>query len=333
YLECIDDWAGGVTASCCICSVYEDPDAFHKAVKHRWVQRRRELPGKEKRMRSITFENLDELFRTKMPGASSAKRRQLMVTFLKATAMTWYSDMTRTKESEVAAQAIQKELDEQIHAQAKNPFQVTQHTGWSISARDASYLIFVCQNVIVSFICRKCGYYGADWIQSSNSYHFRCVNCGEFYRPWSGRNFNKIIVLQDPTTGQLTKMPAMWPATAEDNWLMAHAEMYARQVHLPGNLAAFLAKQTVDLTVLLRNAGTPDYFEKHAFGAAEWLCAPPKFGPETYRKFKEQGFMGNFFTTTADVKDEDVFRDWDTLIALLGNLLAGGKAMAEKMKA
>ncbi len=255
-----------------------------------------------------------------------------MVTFLKMCAMQWYSDMTRTKESKVAAEAIESELAAEIQAQKENPFHVVEHKGWSISARDASYLIRVCSSVIVSFICRKCGYYGADWIECSISYHFRCVNCGKFYHPWRGRNFNKILVYENPLNGELTRMPAEWPETCADNWLMMQAEAFARGVHLPKNLSSFLAKQTVELTVLIKKAGTPDYFKRYDFGAAEHLCQPPRFGPETYREFKENGFLGNFFETTADVNYEEVFRDWEVLIGLLGNMLAGGKAMTVQLQ-
>ncbi|MCP4240168.1 MAG: hypothetical protein GY772_06365, partial [bacterium] len=217
-------------------------------------------------------------------------------------------------------------------AQALNPFHITDHKGWSISARDAQYLIRITRHVIVSFICHGCGYYGADWIKSCNSYHFRCVNCGDFYKPWSGRNFNKIIVIEDPVTGDLTRIPAAWPATAEDNWLMAQAEQFARKVDLPGNLDMFLAKQTMDISDLLKKAGTPDYFKKYEFGKAEALCSPPKFPAHTYQRFRDDGFKGNYFELTADVAYEDVFRDWDTLIALFGNLLAAGKAVAAELK-
>ncbi|MCP4243718.1 MAG: hypothetical protein GY772_24460, partial [bacterium] len=103
YLEALDDWCGGVTASCYICSVYDDPRAFRKAAKHRWTQRARELCGKEQRLRCVCFESLEELFKLKAPGAKCAERRKLMVTLVKAIAIQWYDDIIETEDSEAAA--------------------------------------------------------------------------------------------------------------------------------------------------------------------------------------------------------------------------------------
>ena len=200
-----------------------------------------------------------------------------------------------------------------------------------MSASDAQYLVRVTEHILCSFICKECGYYGSDWIQSCRSYHFRCPYCGLFYRPWAGaRPFNKLVVIQHPATQSLMYLPMLWPGTVEDNWLMMQSELYARKVDVPANLDSFLAKQTVGLATLMDQAGTPTYFDN--FTMTTWAkdrCQPPEFPPSTYAKH-EVGFRGARFVGHIDPnRPLHVFKDMDKLVALLGNMLAGKKVFEQ----
>ena len=162
-------------------------------------------------------------------------------------------------------------------------------------------------------------------MKSATSYHFRCPLCGKFYRPWSGRTFNKVIVVYDAITNTQVRMAAQWADTKEDNWIHAHAEMYARQVHLPGNLDSFLAKQTMELSTLVRQAGVPSDFVRYSWSQkAEWEMHAPRFIPETYAKHKAEGFSGQQFTDP----NPFVFTNYDALIGILAKMIAGTNALA-----
>ena len=162
-------------------------------------------------------------------------------------------------------------------------------------------------------------------MKSATSYHFRCPLCGKFYKPWSGRSFNKVIVVYDAITRTQVRMAAQWADTKEDNWIHAHAEMYARQVHLPGKLESFLAKQTMELSTLVRQSGVPSDFIRYAWSAkAEWEMHPPRFTPDTFARHKAEGFAGQQFADP----DPFVFTNYDALIGILGKMIAGSNALA-----
>ena len=154
------------------------------------------------------------------------------------------------------------------------------------------------------------------------SYHFRCPYCGLFYKPWKGRSFNKLIVLQHPVSAELLYLPCMWPATAADNWLMSQAEIYARQVHIGDNLNAFMAKKSCELAQPIEQAGTPAYFKEYKMSQkAVWECTLPRFPASTYERHL-QGFRSDLWV--ANPKEPLViFTDFERLIALLGGMLRG----------
>ena len=79
------------------------------------------------------------------------------------------------------------------------------------------------------------------------------------------------------------RIASLWADTKEDNWIHAHAEMYARQVHLPGNLESILAKQTMELSTLIRQSGVPSDFVRYAWTAkAEYEMHPPPASRRTH---------------------------------------------------
>ena len=222
--------------------------------------------------------------------------------------------------------AIDEQHTQQLLWQAANPTGVLPHAGWTLIAAQAQYLIRVTEHILVSFVCRACGYFGSDWIEADGRYHFRCPFCGLWYRPWKGgRQFNKLCVMQHPGTQSLLYLPMQWSPTVDDNWLLCQAEMYARDVHVPANCDAFLAKQTVALATLLDTAGTPCYFQDYKFSAAaKACCVPPQWPPVTYAKHEHFGFRGALYEPPVG-RPLYIFKDMDKLISLLGNMIAGKK--------
>ena len=235
-----------------------------------------------------------------------------------------------TPAMKTGALAVQEEYTRQLLWQAEHPVNVLTHAGWTLSAAEAQYLVRVTEHILCSFICKQCGYYGADWVESCKSYHFRCPFCGLFYKPWSARDFNKLVVIQHPATRSLMHLPTLWPGTAEDNWLMSQCELYARRVDVPSNLDGFLAKQTIGLATLIDQAGSPTYFDDMVMSqSAKDRCQPPEFPPVTYEKHTISFRGARWLAPSDPATPVRVFKDWDKLVALLGNMLAGKKVFEE----
>ena len=289
-----------------------------------WVERAKAAGDKQRRHYNMTWDLAEQLVVAKVDGVKRADMRKIVLGFLKTAAVVLAADITKTAEGKAASIAITAEYEVELRRCAESPLHVTVSSGWTLTSQDASYLIRVTENFVVSFICAGCGYYGMDWVKSATSYHFRCPLCGKFYRPWSGRTFNKVIVIYDAVTHTQVRMAALWADTKEDNWLHAHAEMYARQVHLPGNLESFLAKQTMELSTLIRQSGVPSDFVRYTWKATtEYEMQPPRFPAETFAKQKAEGFAGQQFTDP----DPCIFSNYDALIGILGRMIAGSHAL------
>ena len=238
------------------------------------------------------------MFKNRYPGNGQAVYRSLMKGCLKTFALVMAADLTKTPETKMCAIAVQEEYNLQLRWQAANPTGVLRHEGWTLSAEDAQFLVRITEHILVSFVCRDCGYYGADWTKEAMRYHFRCPFCGLWYRPWKGGGeFNKLAVLQHPVTNSLLHLPMQWSPTVDDNWLMMQAE----DVQVPANCDAFLAKQTVALATLLDTAGTPTFFQDYQLTPwAKSCCVPPQWPPETYAKHEAHGFRGARFVPAPD---------------------------------
>ena len=327
----VEDWAGALSAVCYECALQEQAFSgtakeFHRALKRQWMVRKAALGYQVGAKADMNWTLVQKMFKVRYPGHEQAHYRSLMKCYLKTFALVVAADLTSTPQTKLCAQAIEQQHTQQLLWQAANPTGVLPHAGWTLSAAEAQYLIRVTEHLIVSFVCRECGYFGADWIEAQGRYHFRCPYCGLWYRPWKGaREFNKICVLQHPATNGLLYLPMQWSPTVDDNWLMCQAEMYARDVHVPANCDSFLAKQTVALATLLDTAGTPVYFEDFKLsGPAKSRCVPPQWPPETYARHEMMGFRGARYVPDPS-RPVHIFKDMDKLIALLGNMIAGKK--------
>ena len=60
----------------------------------------------------------------------------------------------------------------------------TGHRGWSHSAKKASYLIRLSDDIVLSSVCDSCGGYGECWVQAEGQGWFRCSFCAKYHWPW-----------------------------------------------------------------------------------------------------------------------------------------------------
>ena len=109
-----------------------------------------------------------------------SERRIFVVAHLKLLVVTIARDILADNEyAQAAYRMVSAQWRSCIETQAKTPFQIPAQMGWSISGHDAQHLTRISKHVIVSFICRDCGYYGPDWGQAvDGKWWFRCYYCG-----------------------------------------------------------------------------------------------------------------------------------------------------------
>jgi len=128
-------------------------------------------------------------------------------------------------------------------------------------------------------------------------------------------------------TNHVQVIPALWPQTAEDNWLAGMAETFARQIKCPEDLEAFAAKATVDIQQLVAQAGNPSFYQKFQFPqAAQWKFQAPKWPLEKFEHVVKDGFIGQIWRPE-DWKDRKVCKSWPELAKLLGNMIAIGEQL------
>ena len=207
-LTSIEDWCGGLDLYCYDCATMQDAEsgkaiftgserAFEKASKKMWRNRAKDKFGKEQRHHHMTWQKAKEMIAEKLKGMRHKDLRVFVLNFLTLGAMIMAADVTKTESSRACAVAVQQEFVLELQKSAASPLYVTVSQGWTLTSDQASYLFRVTEHILVSFICGSCFYYGGDWLESAVSYHFRCPICGTFYMPWSGKSYNKIIVIYD----------------------------------------------------------------------------------------------------------------------------------------
>ena len=331
------DWCGDVATYCKVCWKWEGDDkSFEKACKGLWIKRAREKFDKNARVRAIRFDKLEAYYLEKLPGSSNEERRKCAVMHLTLIGTAIGNDIAKTSEhNKAAVQMVYEEWSATVSAEAKNSFVLTEHRGWSLSAQDGAYLTRVTENCTISFICRDCGYYGPDWGKARDHYWFRCFACGARYHPWTcspeKSPYNRVVIVHDPILDTLTYTPAMWPDTAEDNWLTNMCEVYARQITTVEDLNDFVKRSAVGITKLLTNAGNPTQYQQMAFPeAAQW-----RFGGQwdlsQFQTVVERGFVGGIWKPADPTKVGQIFTDWAELAQLVGNITAASRIINSKL--
>jgi hypothetical protein len=134
------------------------------------------------------------------------------------------------------------------------------------------------------------------------------------------------MIFEDLVTSELTMIPCYWADTQEDNWVMAHAEIYARKMETPEDLKAFLSRKQVELATLLLQAGKPDHYIHHDYDSSldYQFTRTREWSINSLTQVKAEGFWGGQWKPE-NHKDLPIFREWDTLAELVGSLMAGSK--------
>ena len=170
-----DDWCGHLDCRCYQCSLTEESFTgtereYGKKIRHMWKQRKVETGRVVASHEQAMWKNTTRMYRTRYPGLLGRVYRDLALHHLRTFALVMAADLMKDEATKKAAEAVQDEHLRQITAMAADPTYVVPHQGWTLSAREASYLFRVTAHII----CAACGYYGGDWIESAISYHFRC---------------------------------------------------------------------------------------------------------------------------------------------------------------
>jgi hypothetical protein len=326
----LNQWSGTLDVWCRECCIALTVQEFNLLSKKNWLLYAKTIMNKSRRRRTVTFDNLEAIYLKLLPKASQGERRKFIVLHLRVLGSHIAAYFSKNKYMQTASQAVYAEYCSELDKVGVDPFHVTEHTGWSISSSQAQYLTRITDHLVLSFVCRFCGGYGECWIQADHHYHFRCAFCGEFYRPWATNavtsNYNKIMIFEDLVTSELTMIPCYWADTQEDNWVMAHAEIYARKMETPEDLKAFLSRKQVELATLLLQAGKPDHYIHHDYDSSldYQFTRTREWSINSLTQVKAEGFWGGQWKPE-NHKDLPIFREWDTLAELVGSLMAGSK--------
>ena len=141
--------------------------------------------------------------------------------------------------------------------------------------------------------------------------------------------YNNVIALQDPSTKQAKHAPAPWPVIQDDNWIVAQAEVFAREIKCIEDLEAFTNKVAVDINDLLKKAGNPTYYDHFKFSEeAQYKFSPPRWPLENHAHVIKDGFVGKIWRPE-NFKNIPVFYDWAELARLVGSMIAIGERMSK----
>ena len=266
---------------------------------------------------------------------SNADRRKLQLLKIKKIATRLAEGLSQDPALAAVSAMIHRNYMEQVDKAASNPHHVVEVKSLILEqAHEAQYLTQLTHDVSLTFLCRRCEYFGPCWGKSVESWHFRCFSCGEWYRPLTRRSglseYNMMLCL-DEGEGQLVYCPAKWPATGEDNWFRQQAEAYAMKCMVEkGQADQILTKAAVSIKQMLDAVGIPSVWERYSFPQdAQDRFKPPRWPLSKFQGVVEHGFIGRFFRPAPD-EEVHVFRDWDALIALVGQMMAAARALRSR---
>ena len=242
---------------------------------------------------------MEAYYAEKLPGVKFQARRALIISHLKVVCFSIGRDILEDNEYAQAAYGLVcAQWRTTVQMQAKNPFELPEQQGWSISGHDAQHLTRITKHCVVSFICRDCGYYGPCWAQAvTGNWWFRCYRCGAQYMRWktgAGKSeCNRVIAIQDPISQVVRHIPAFWPATADDHWLTRTAVTFARQIERPADLESLASKTAVDLSKLVSQAGKSSHYIKFDFKEpATFRFSAPRWPLDKFEHIVQGDFVG-----------------------------------------
>ena len=124
--------------------------------------------------------------------------------------------------------------------------------------------------------------------------------------------------------------PMQWPYGAEDGWFLRQVEAKAAEViDLHEFSDAINAENAAKIEELAQKVGIPSTFRNLAWRqTVEWRLDARTYPVENYAHLKQSGSWGSFMDLGSP--EFRIFAEVPELIALLGESLAGGRAMSRK---
>ena len=182
-------WQGRIWGHCLLCSTLSMKE-FKKLARKRKETRARMLRGRRDRARCINFSNTTKIFKLVFPGASHDQMRKLAEMRTRAMAASFISGFNQANPCyQTICHDINQQWFKEVEKAANDPSYASTADAQTLTAQEASYLTNLSKGTSLSFLCRMpdCLFYGMnhEWVESLNSYHFKCPRCGEQFRPWS----------------------------------------------------------------------------------------------------------------------------------------------------
>ena len=331
-----EDWCGKLWGHCLECSGL-DAAAFRREVKKVWHKRAKVLFGKADALRTLKWKTLAGYLQKTYPGSTKKEQRSIAELRIKAVGLA--AALSAYEENELVQEAY-GHVDVEYEATIDKVCTNIGLPSAQIKHAETDYLTAVTKAIQVSYMCRKrdCGFYGMNdqWVQHDTKYWFRCPHCATQYMPWKADKkfypFQKVVSVSHPLTGERWVIPALWPDSAEDNYLQQLMLVTASNIQAQGDLDAFMEGKVQDLNVLLGNVGVPGIFKR--FEMTMWVkdvlrtCAG--YPASQYAKLEEAGYHGNILDPK--VGAQEPFKEWHEFACIFGSLMKGGERAARNLK-
>ena len=257
-------------------------------------------------------------------GGSRNLIRKATVNFIQLVAYAIAADVSEDPEMKAFTQEKVQQYYDTVQEQSRggSTFGTCSVDGSVLSAKDIGYLTFVSKRVGLCWLCRHCGWAGWNhlWYKRPNHEHFKCPACSVKYSPWkttggTKTEGNRAVVYPD-ANGRTQVSVVAWPSSAEDRFFNQMIEKHAQQVL--GEIRdadAWTADSVNKLSEYARKKGTPTGWKRY-----DWRT---HLNFEPYERPQAEYFEG---VEVPNLETAQVEKDFDVLIALLGNVLGGVKA-------
>ena len=307
---------------------------FKTRCNNMWQRVKIAAGDKARRSRTISWQTLQDEIAAKYPGASRADLRHLVLTRVKTYVVRMSAEILSDGYMKEAAKALSARYRAQVEAISADILKCASARGWTLSQDESQFLTHLTPTVMWPFLCRyrDCLFVTMNhlWVQHRHHHWFSCPRCGRKYAPGKSSGGRvpaaRALCMQQPGGSYFTTL-CTWPASEEDGWLAGLCEAHARRTVIGEPIGSFLEKTHVGLDTLLSSYRRPTLFQQFAWDPSRhWN----KLDPAQW-DFERllQGFPGCHLSP--EQADLPVFDDWELLVPLLGNIVAGGLALTSKM--
>ena len=347
-----ETWAGGHWGHCFECSRFNANDfeneeaelaarkKFTNAAKKSWMATTKQYKDLAIRARSITWQSFQARLKREMPNACDDERRKVCQERVRICVDTWMADFEKeTEATQKARVEAHAKYIASLESMANDPMNspAQKARGLKFVAEEAAWLTRVTEGFTVSFNCRNpnCRWYGMNdqWIVGAR---FRCPKCADEYWPWKAAKknargntvyeylpFQKVIHVT--TLNEQWVIPALWPGSQADTWLLQQAEIYAAQLKVEGDLHAYMEDTLQKIEELCKKAGVPKGFKHYTWDpdveARLDAVNYPRDGERGWGNLSENGFWGNELDALAEGESWNPFTNWSDLIQLIGRAM------------